>query len=339
VTEWALPFMLENRSRESENRVRNKLIVAVLSAAVLLFQLGCAVQPEPEEQMSSEELDAYYSDLASELLERGYLKSEKSAREVPFTAEALAMNFEQIALHDEYVAVDGEFVQKKVPARMRRWDMPIEMQLHFGPNVPEQQRVADRKAVSEFAARLQDITGHPITWTRSNGNFHILVMNADDRKNIGPLVNEISPMVDSSIERAITHSPKHILCAAYTSYNRSDFTYENVIVLIKAEHAGISRLSCIHEEMAQAMGLVNDSKDARPSIFNDDEEFALLTPHDELLLKILYDPRLTAGMSIRQARPIAQQIAKELVAQESLPQRPSDGRQRPRLTAQSTAPL
>ena len=44
------------------------------------------------------------------------------------------------------------------------------------------------------------------------------------------------------------------------------------------------------------MGLANDSPDARPSVFNDDEEFAFLTRHDELLLKMLYDPRLRPGM-------------------------------------------
>jgi hypothetical protein len=73
------------------------------------------------------------------------------------------------------------------------------------------------------------------------------------------------------------------------------------------------RLACIHEEVAQALGLVNDSPTARPSIFNDNEEFGLLTLHDELLLKILYDDRLTPGMSAAVAAPIVRQIASELV--------------------------
>ena len=47
-------------------------------------------------------------------------------------------------------------------------------------------------------------------------------------------------------------------------------------MLIRAEHPPLTRLSCVHEEMAQAMGLPNDSPDARPSLFNDDLEFALL---------------------------------------------------------------
>ena len=63
-------------------------------------------------------------------------------------------------------------------------------------------------------------------------------------------------------------------------------------MLIRAEHPPFTRLSCVHEEMAQAMGLPNDSPEARPSLFNDDLEFALLTEHDAILLRMLYDPRL-----------------------------------------------
>ena len=73
------------------------------------------------------------------------------------------------------------------------------------------------------------------------------------------------------------------------------------------------RKSCIHEEMAQSLGLSNDSKIARPSIFNDDEEFAFLTTHDENLLKILYDNRLKPGMNNKDALPIVTKIAKELM--------------------------
>ncbi len=71
------------------------------------------------------------------------------------------------------------------------------------------------------------------------------------------------------------------------------------------------RSACIHEELAQGMGLANDSPGARPSIFNDDEEFALLTTHDELLLRMLYDTRLQTGMEPSVAAPIARQIARE----------------------------
>ena len=64
------------------------------------------------------------------------------------------------------------------------------------------------------------------------------------------------------------------------------------------------RQSCVHEELAQGLGLANDSPRARPSIFNDDDEFALLTSHDEELLSLLYTPALTPGMQPDEARPI-----------------------------------
>lgn len=82
--------------------------------------------------------------------------------------------------------------------------------------------------------------------------------------------------------------------------------------MIRAEHTDLMRKSCYHEEIAQGLGLTNDSPRARPSIFNDDEEFATLTTHDEVLLQMLYDPRLKSGMSLERAKPIITQIAADL---------------------------
>ena len=69
----------------------------------------------------------------------------------------------------------------------------------------------------------------------------------------------------------------------------------------------------MHEELAQGLGLANDYPLARPSIFNDNDEFGLLTTHDELLLKMLYDKRLRPGMTPVEAAPIVSRIATELM--------------------------
>ena len=83
------------------------------------------------------------------------------------------------------------------------------------------------------------------------------------------------------------------------------------MAVIRAENPSLLRLSCIHEEIAQALGLANDSPQARPSFFNDDDEFALLTNHDEILLKMLYDQRLQSGMSLSEAKSIIRALANE----------------------------
>ena len=85
----------------------------------------------------------------------------------------------------------------------------------------------------------------------------------------------------------------------------------SALVIIRSELPEIMRRACIHEEIAQSLGLTNDSHFARPSIFNDDDEFATLTKFDEILLRILYDDRLQPGISEKEAAQIVKQIATE----------------------------
>ena len=77
--------------------------------------------------------------------------------------------------------------------------------------------------------------------------------------------------------------------------------------------------------VGQTLGPGADSDDARPSIFNDDAEFALMTRHDEDLLRILYDPRLKVGMTRDEAMPLVRQIVEELWPGSSGHQRPPYG--------------
>ena len=44
---------------------------------------------------------------------------------------------------------------------------------------------------------------------------------------------------------------------------------------------------------------------------------ALLTPQDAVMLRMLYDPRLTPGMNADQARPIAAMLATQFMGGES----------------------
>ncbi len=54
---------------------------------------------------------------------------------------------------------------------------------------------------------------------------------------------------------------------------------------------------CLHEEIAQALGPVNDLYRLSESIFNDDNFHTVLTGYDMLILRAYYDPALRTGMS------------------------------------------
>jgi DUF2927 family protein len=76
-------------------------------------------------------------------------------------------------------------------------------------------------------------------------------------------------------------------------------------------HGGLSAReanACIVEEITQVLGLSNDGNDIKPSIFNDDGEYLDLTWQDELFLRVLYDPRVHAGMNRAEFTALATQI-------------------------------
>ena len=57
---------------------------------------------------------------------------------------------------------------------------------------------------------------------------------------------------------------------------------------------------CLHEELAQALGPVNDLYRLESSVFNDDNVHAVLTGFDMAMLRIAYAPELRSGMTERQ---------------------------------------
>ncbi|MDP4992243.1 MAG: DUF2927 domain-containing protein [Marivita lacus] len=54
---------------------------------------------------------------------------------------------------------------------------------------------------------------------------------------------------------------------------------------------------CMHEELAQAIGPLNDLYRLPDSVFNDDNVHTVLTGYDMLILRAYYDPALRNGMS------------------------------------------
>jgi tetratricopeptide (TPR) repeat protein len=68
-------------------------------------------------------------------------------------------------------------------------------------------------------------------------------------------------------------------------------------VFIPADSAPQEVRDCLHEEIAQALGPLNDLYRLSDSVFNDDNFHAVLTDFDILMLRIYYAPELANGMS------------------------------------------
>jgi hypothetical protein len=265
--------------------------------------------PSPKSAAAS----TYYGQVQRMLLSQGLLRSDPGT-EIPLTDRMLAENFMRIALYDEYRRGSDGFVREETESILRRWEEPVRIGVRFGGSVPPDRQATDRARIASFAARLASVTGHPIRLDDANPNFLVHVVSEDEREALGPQVRAFLPNLAPADVAGITAMPRTIYCLVYALAAGDSGTYTRAFAVIRAEHPDLLRLSCLHEELAQGLGLPNDSPRARPSIFNDDEEFALLTDQDELLLRMLYSPELRPGMTLEEARPIVYSLARRLMA-------------------------
>lgn len=70
-----------------------------------------------------------------------------------------------------------------------------------------------------------------------------------------------------------------------------------VSVFVPSDVAPQEMRDCLHEEIAQALGPLNDLYRLTDSVFNDDNFHTVLTAHDMLMLRIAYAPELASGMT------------------------------------------
>ncbi|ARO15082.1 Lipoprotein, putative [Ketogulonicigenium robustum] len=262
---------------------------------------------------TSQALAQYYRRLQNDLLARNLLRTD-GGPEVDITDTILARNFIRIALYDEYADLGSRFSPNTTESRLRRWEQPVRYQMVFGQTVPRAQRNKDQAEVSAYFGRLQNITGLQIEQS-DDPNYLVMFLGEDDRPGAAAQLRTFIPGISESALLALMHPDRSTLCLVIAFADASsNYTYSRAVALIRAEHPDRMRSACIHEELAQGLGLANDDVTVRPSIFNDSEEFALLTLQDEMMLKILYDRRLRPGMTIDQATPIVRQIATEIIS-------------------------
>lgn len=215
--------------------------------------------------------------------------------------------FEEVALKNEYNA--GEQV-------VRKWQQPIKVWVTHH---------TDRKEmhdwlVEQHLKHLSQMTGVPVQKAAfpSEANFTIVFTHLQLWRN------EIVLQTGNLTFKP----PNHAICMFGIDLDKKK-AIRRAWVVIPVDQAEQHRhlLSCVVEEMTQAMGLPNDSVKVYPSIFNDASMDQLLTGLDSLLLKLLYDPRVQAGMTANQVRPVLYSIIRGWQADGTITQAEKNVRQ------------
>jgi hypothetical protein len=274
------------------------MIRALIVCALLA---GCAAQTT---QQKYDALQDWYSS-------RGLLRTEYDPADAPFTREDLVRNFRKVAFHAEY-APGEKLRQEDTPTQLFKWHGGLSWTIDGDAAGPSD--IAEMQALT---ARLTAATGLRFTQLPpgddTTPDVTMLVLGPDTRKLVVGMLKTQDSMRTAPLVKAWSTEDRYPCIGQIGMVDRG----ENIgrlraFIFIKGETTRLLRRSCLHEEFTQVLGLLNDGDDVRPSIFNDGQEFALLTRHDEMLLRILYDPRLKLGMTEDEGMPIVQRIAAEL---------------------------
>ena len=268
-----------------------------------------------EEIIVSQELKLrkYYNRLEERKLSLGLLRQDGGGTDTPFDVEDIVEAFEQLAFYNEYKIGEKQLLPNTDMVNLGKWNSTINISMRFGNSVATKQKNKDLLDIHNLLLILSAATKHKMKISNKNINMYIVVGN---QKEVAELISKIGtnlPEFDPKRIPIITRLPKDIHCLAMTSMSAGpNSEIKSALIIIRSELPKLMRIACFHEEIAQSLGLTNDSHLARPSIFNDDDEFATLTRLDKILLQILYDNRLKSGISKQNSFQLVRQIAKEI---------------------------
>ncbi len=210
--------------------------------------------------------------------------------EEPFGV-SLERSFELIALQNEYGP------KRWMP--VRKWVKPVAIFMDSRAGLKEVQL----QLTQEHIANLSRITGHKIYLVHQKKNANLILV-FERESLLQSLVKELLP--------GQTFTDKFLntmVCFGNFNVNRNHEIYKAVVVIPTDRARAVAKLpACIVEELTQVMGLVNDSVDVYPSIFNDKSIDDELSQHDIRLLQILYHQNIKAGMPRAEVMPIVREL-------------------------------
>jgi hypothetical protein len=139
--------------------------------------------------------------------------------------------------------------------------------------------------------RLQSEAGIDITSTTGPATITVEFTGRSDLRRLAPRAScFVVPNVSSLAEYRRLRGTAAVDWAQVTSRTRA-------AVFIPADTSPQEVRDCLHEELAQALGPLNDLYRLSNSVFNDDNFHSVLTGFDMEVLRLTYSPSIASGMS------------------------------------------
>jgi hypothetical protein len=233
----------------------------------------------------------------------------------------------------------GLAVSDEVPTRMAQPDLvPLPPMKVFATPLPAAPMRANSEIAQDFldlSFRLESGRSLPV-FTRFEGPIRVAVAGEPDRDMIDDLRRLLRRLRDEAgIDIDFGTGPNQVTVEAvpsrrirqylpqaacfvvpgitglnqYRAARNTDATdwaklrkREKIAIFVPNDVSPQESRDCLHEELAQAIGPLNDLYRLPDSTFNDDNMNSVLTGFDMLILRATYAPELQSGMSREQVQ-------------------------------------
>ena len=199
--------------------------------------------------------------------------------------------FSEVALKNEY---------DKAKHRIRKWYIPVRVFIEH--------QVGDRALHTQLVqmqlTHLAEITGHDMQLvdTLADANLHLVFT----RQSLW--ASEVMRLMGVNSAQNVHGS---VCMGKFALNSKSEIERAWVIIPVDQAQMHGKLVACVVEEITQVLGLPNDSEKVFPSIFNDKTPQDLLTGLDFILLKLLYNPSIHAGMTAAEVKSPVQFLLKQ----------------------------
>ena len=184
------------------------------------------------------------------------------------------LSVEDVIEYFNEVCLDAEYIHSGDPSRLQKWDCPIIYAL-YGEPTPE-----DRATLATFVQWLNSVEGFPGIREAEEADSPNLRIHFCSAEEMTALMGDSFTGMDGAV-----------------TFWYTDNAVYDAIICIRSDLDQHLRSSVILEELYNGLGPIQDSV-LRPDsiICADYGEPQQLTATDELILRLLYHPRMLCGM-------------------------------------------
>jgi len=207
------------------------------------------------------------------------ISSRRAAARTDFTDEEIREGFFKIAF-------SAELQLDKPAGRVRKFDEPVRIFVEAASGPDRRGELA--QVVADIRSRVNHLD-IAVTNDRHTANFVVRLVS--ERK----LKSTIRALYGNGTAKRIQQALNPECLSGIGKDQR--FRIRRAEVILPIDAGDFTFYDCAYEELLQALGAINDDNSVPWTMFNDDVQMGFFDVYDQYLLNILYDPRISAGMT------------------------------------------